>query len=85
MRPSGSSKFLEQRRLRAVTFLQNGLQPVEIARKTGVGRRSVHRWKAALLKEGLGAIQAKLLSGRRLSLLRPAVSLQSGRPEELNV
>lgn len=71
MRPSGSAEFLEQRRLRAVTFLQNGLQPVEIARKIGVDRRSVRRWKAAFLKDGLGAIRAKLLSGRP-SKLDPA-------------
>jgi len=71
MRPSGSAEFLEQRRLRAVTFLQNGLQPVEIARKIEVDRRSVRRWKAAFLKDGLGAIRAKLLSGRP-SKLDPA-------------
>jgi hypothetical protein len=36
MRPTGSAEFLEQRRLRAISFLQDGLQPVEIARKSAL-------------------------------------------------
>lgn len=72
MRPTGSAEFLEQRRLRAVSFLQDGLQPVEIARKVGVDRRSVRRWKASFLKDGPGAIRAKPLSGRPAKLDRKA-------------
>jgi len=68
MRPSGSAEYLEQRRLRAISFLQEGLQPVEIARKVGVDRRSVRRWKAAFLMDGLGAVRAKPLSGRPAKL-----------------
>lgn len=68
MRPSGSAEFLEQRRVRAILFLQDGIQPVEIARKIGVDRRSVRRWKAAFLKDGPGAIRAKPLSGRPAKL-----------------
>ena len=63
MRPSGSAEFLEQRRLRAISYLDDGLQPAEIARKVGVDRRSVRRWKASFLKGGRGAIRAKPSSG----------------------
>jgi transposase len=63
MRPSGSPKFLERRRLRAILLLQNGLQPVDIARQIGIDRRSVRRWKVAFLKDGLVAIRARPLPG----------------------
>ena len=64
MRPSGSAEFLERRRLRAVEYLDQGLQLGEIARKVGVDRRSVRRWKASVLKSGPEAIRAKPLLGR---------------------
>jgi len=64
MRPSGSAEFLEARRLRALEYLDQGLQPVEVARKIGVDRRSVRRWKASVLKGGPAAIRAKPLPGR---------------------
>jgi transposase len=64
MRPSGSAEFLEARRLRALDYLNQGLQPVEIARKMGVDRRSVRRWKASILKGGPEAIRSKPLPGR---------------------
>ena len=64
MRPSGSAEFLEARRLRALEYVNQGLQPVEIARKIGVDRRSVRRWKASYLRDGPAAILAKPLPGR---------------------
>jgi transposase len=64
MRPSGSAEFLEARRLQALAFMNQGLQPVEIAHKIGVDRRSVRRWKASVLKDGPEAIRAKPLLGR---------------------
>jgi len=64
MRPSGSAEFLEARRLRAMEYWNQGLQPVEIARKIGVDRRSVRRWKASFLRAGLEAIRSKPLPGR---------------------
>ena len=64
MRPSGSAEFLETRRLRALEYWNQGLQPVEIARKIGVDRRSVRRWKASYLKDGPEAIRSKALPGR---------------------
>ena len=68
MRPSGSAAFLEQRRLRAISFLDAGMQPGEIAQRIGVDRRSVRRWKADFLKWGLQAVRAKPLPGRPAKL-----------------
>lgn len=64
MRPSGSAGFLEARRLQALEFLNQGLQPVDVARKIGVDRRSVRRWKARVLKDGPEGIRARPLPGR---------------------
>jgi transposase len=64
MRPSGSPEALERRRLKAMDLLEDGLQPVEVARKLSVDRRSVRRWKAAFRSQGLQAIKAKPSSGR---------------------
>jgi putative transposase len=71
MRPSGSPEALERRRLEAISLFQYGFQPFEIAKKLGVGRRSVRRWKAAFLDEGLEAIRLRPAHGRP-SKLDPA-------------
>ena len=64
MRPLGSPEQLEDRRLHAISLLENGFQPVDVARKLKVDRRSVRRWKASFLKAGKGAIKAKPAPGR---------------------
>lgn len=64
MRPSGSPKALERRRFRAIALLKNGLQPVEVAKKLKVSRRSVRRWKADFQKRGPEAIKARPSPGR---------------------
>lgn len=64
MRPQGSPKELERRRQRAITLLNEGRQPVEVARMVGVDRRSVRRWKANYTQAGEDAIRAKHASGR---------------------
>lgn len=64
MRPSGSPKQLEQRRVRALRLLKEGLSPVEVARQIGVDRRSVRRWKAAARHGGARAVAAKPAPGR---------------------
>ncbi len=64
MRPSGSPETLERRRFRAMDLLEDGLQPVEVAKKIKVDRRSVRRWKAAFRNHGSKAIKAKPSSGR---------------------
>jgi len=64
MRPSGSPEALERRRFRAMDLLEDGLQPVEVAKKLKVDRRSVRRWKAAFRNQGPKAIKAMPSSGR---------------------
>jgi transposase len=64
MRPSGTPQELEQRRLRALRLLGQGVSPVEVARQVGVDRRSVRRWKAAVRTGGRRALAAKPASGR---------------------
>ena len=64
MIPSGSPIQLEQRRQQAVLLFEQGFTPVDIARRLGVERRSVRRWKAAFLKQGPAGIKAKPASGR---------------------
>lgn len=64
MRPSGRPVELENRRLRAIKLLDQGLQPVEVAQRIGVDRQSVRRWKAAYRTRGTLGIQAKPAPGR---------------------
>lgn len=64
MRPFGSPEELQRRRERAVSLLREGYAPVEVARRVGVDRRSVRRWKAAYRKRGRKALQAKRIPGR---------------------
>jgi transposase len=64
MRPTGSPKALERRRLRAIALIKQGFTPVEIARKLGVDRRSVRRWRASFEQAGDDGVRAKPASGR---------------------
>lgn len=64
MRPTGTPRELEQRRLRALHLLDEGFSPVEVARQLGVDRRSVRRWKAAARKGGAKAVVARPACGR---------------------
>jgi transposase len=64
MRPSGSPQELEQRRYRALSLLQQGLSPVEVAQRVGVDRRSVRRWNSAARRQGRDALRAQPASGR---------------------
>lgn len=68
MRPPGSPQELERRRRRAITFLREGLQPVEVARRLGVDRRSVRRWRASYRGAGERALAARPASGRPTKL-----------------
>jgi transposase len=72
MRPSGSAEALERRRLQAIALFQDGFQPVEIAKKLSVGRRSVRLWKAQFLAGGTEAIRARPTPGRPWKLDRAA-------------
>jgi transposase len=64
MRPTGSPEELERRRLRALALLDEGLLPSEVARRVGVDRRSVRRWKAAARKHGEAGVRARDAPGR---------------------
>jgi transposase len=64
MRPFGSPQQLEQRRFRALALLRRGYSPVEVARRVGVDRRSVRRWKAAVRQHGRRALAAQPVPGR---------------------
>jgi len=68
MRTKGSPQELQQRRIRAISLLQEGYRPVDVANIVGVDRRSVRRWKSAYLKEGQKGIEAKPAPGRPLKL-----------------
>jgi transposase len=74
MRPNGSPAELERRRLRALSLLEEGLAPVEVAQRLGVDRRSVRRWKASVRDAGPQSLKAQPASGRPPKLparLRP--------------
>jgi transposase len=64
MRPTGSPEELERRRLRALALLNEGLLPSEVARRVGVDRRSVRRWKAAARRRGEAGVRARPAPGR---------------------
>jgi transposase len=70
MRPKGSASELERRRQRAITLLDKGHAPVDVARMLGVDRRSVRRWRAAHRKRGAKGIQARPTPGRPTKLDR---------------
>lgn len=64
MRPNGTAQQLEHRRFQALRLLDQGHSPVEVARRLGVDRRSVRRWKAAVKRRGERALAARPTSGR---------------------
>lgn len=64
MRPAGSAKTLERRRLRAITLREIGRFPVDVARELGVDRRSVRRWRAAFERQGAKGLGSKPSPGR---------------------
>lgn len=63
MRPSGSPEELERRRLRAITLLQHGMAPVDVARHVGVNRRSVRRWRGSHDRAGRAGVSEKPAPG----------------------
>ncbi len=68
MRPCGDPRTLEQRRIEAINFLNEGLGPGEIARRLHVNRRSVHRWLAAYRDRGMDGIARRPVPGRPCKL-----------------
>ena len=68
MRPTGSPESLERRRQKAIKLLEDGWWPVDIAKKLGVDRRSVRRWRASFDAEGEEGVLAQPASGRPCKL-----------------
>jgi transposase len=59
---------LERRRRRALALLAAGDAPVDVARRLGVDRRSVRRWKAAYRRRGEPGLAATPVPGRPAKL-----------------
>lgn len=68
MRPCGDPGTLEQRRLKAIALLNDGLGPGRIAGQLGVNRRSVHRWLAAYRSRGIEGVAPLPTPGRPCKL-----------------
>jgi transposase len=64
MRPKGSAKELETRRLLAGKLLQEGKGVREVGRLVGAAPSSVSRWKQELDEGGLEGLKAKPHPGR---------------------
>jgi transposase len=62
MRPKGTPKELERRRMRAVHLLEQGESPTVVARILGVTAPSLHRWRR-LARQGEG-LRAQPVQGR---------------------
>ncbi|MER3483342.1 MAG: transposase [Meiothermus sp.] len=71
LRPKGSAKALEARRMLGGHLLQQGKGISEVARLLGLTPTSVFRWKETLEEGGLEALQAKPHPGRP-----PALSVE---------
>ena len=64
MRPKGSAAELEQRRRLAVSLLDQGMKPAQVARAVGTSRASVTRWRQACQEGGPKAVAAKPHPGK---------------------
>src|SRR5690242_17386296 len=63
MRPKGSPEELFHHRQRAIALLEQGLDKSEVARRIGVGPRTVRRWHRAYRCGGQAALAPKPASG----------------------
>ncbi|MBI4629776.1 MAG: transposase [Candidatus Rokubacteria bacterium] len=70
MRPFGSPKQLEKRRLRAVALLEEGLSLHEVARRVGCHPSSVLRWRETLREGGEAALAPRLTPRQKERLVR---------------
>ena len=59
MRPKGTSRQLEQRRLRAIALLDEGYGGSEVARIFGVSPGAVSQWNKRYRQGGIEALRAK--------------------------
>lgn len=86
MRPFGTARELEQRRLFALRLLGQGVSVSQVARRVRADTRSVRRWRAAARAGGETAIAAKPAAGRprrltagNLARLRWLILVDAGR------
>jgi transposase len=75
MRPQGSARELEQRRLIAGRMFQDGKSTTEIARLLGVTKPAVSNWRKLWKARGAAGLAAKP-AGHRRCLLSPAQKQQ---------
>jgi transposase len=68
MRPHGSPRELEARRMRAAALLHEGRCPAEVARLLGCHPSSVTRWRKTVHRRGAAALRAKPAPGRPCQL-----------------
>jgi len=61
-------KALERRRLQAARLLSQGLGEAEVARRVGVHRQSVNRWRRQLAESGSAALRRAGRAGRKPQL-----------------
>lgn len=64
MRPKGSAAELEQRRRLAVSLLEQGMKPAQVAKALGTSRASITRWRQAYQAGGPEALAAKPHPGK---------------------
>jgi transposase len=70
IRAAGKRDFsaLERRRMKAARLLKRGLRPAEVARRLGVQRQSVGRWRRQLEEVGPAGLKQAGRAGRKLKL-----------------
>jgi transposase len=71
MRPTGSSKELERRRLQAMALLDKGMSGVEVAEAVGATPGAVSQWKKRYQRAGPDALRAKPHPGPEPKLTAP--------------
>ena len=59
MRPKGTSKELERRRLRAMKLLKGGQRAKDIAHMLGLTPGAISQWKKLYQRDGPAALKAK--------------------------
>jgi transposase len=69
----GSRKDAEQRRLQAMTLLEQGCCQSEVARQVGVTPGAVSQWVKAYRRDGPDALKAKVHSGPKPKLNPPQI------------
>lgn len=92
MRPFGTARELEQRRLVAVRLLSEGVSASEVACRVQVDTRSVRRWRAAARAGGEAGVAAKAADGRprrltpsNLARLRWMILVDAGRASGMGI